>query len=271
MTGDRFVTATFNYTVETGSEPEYYLYEPAPGTVKNEPVPDPREMRVYDIRGGESGYTLDRDGFAAAAIDAEVEAFADPEEVRETYYPAVAERVKQATGASKVRVFDHNFRSHKVTRRSTTDDMPVMRVHNDYTELSAPRRIRDLLPEDEAEYRLQRRYAFINLWRPVTRTVRESPLGVCSAQSVRQSDFMVLALRYRDRNGQIYFMRYNPDHRWFYCSEMRTNEALLLKCFDSAGDGRARYTAHSAFEDPTSPPDAEPRESLEARAIAFFD
>ena len=52
---------------------------------------------------------------------------------------------------------------------------------------------------------------------------------------------------------------------------MRTNEALLLKCFDSARDGRVRYTAHSAFEDPTSPPDAVPRESIEARTIAFFN
>ena len=104
----------------------------------------------------------------------------------------------------------------------------------------------------------------------VGNTVEESPLGVLSAPSVAQSDFVTLALRYRDRDGEIYFMRHNPKHEWFYVSQMRTDEALLLKCFDSARDGRARYTAHSAFEDPTSPPDAVPRVSIEARTIAFF-
>jgi hypothetical protein len=51
---------------------------------------------------------------------------------------------------------------------------------------------------------------------------------------------------------------------------MRADEALFLKCFDSATDGRARWTAHCAFDDPSSPADAAPRESIEARTIAFF-
>jgi len=45
---------------------------------------------------------------------------------------------------------------------------------------------------------------------------------------------------------------------------------LLLKCYDSLDDGRARFTAHSAFEDPTTPPHAAARESIEARMLVFF-
>ena len=45
---------------------------------------------------------------------------------------------------------------------------------------------------------------------------------------------------------------------------------ILLKCYDSKEDGRARFTAHSAFEDPTSAPDAAPRESIEVRALVFW-
>jgi hypothetical protein len=51
---------------------------------------------------------------------------------------------------------------------------------------------------------------------------------------------------------------------------MRRDEALVFKVYDSATDGRARFTPHSSFDDPTSPPDARPRQSIEARALAFF-
>ena len=269
MPRETAIHATFHYVAPMQNEPEYYLYDPGPDTVKHEPVQDPRSMPVQDIRGHEADYSLDEHGFALTRIDFGMEAFSDPDSVRAHYYPAVAGHVQQITGAAEVRVFDHNFRSHKVTARNGSDDQPVMWVHNDYTELSAPQRIRELYPED-ADRLLSGRYVFINLWRPVTRTVQESPLGVCSARSVQPDDFVTLALRYRDRDGQIYFMRHNPDHQWFYCSGMQTDEALLLKCFDSARDGKARYTAHSAFVDPTSPADAPLRESLEARTIAFF-
>jgi len=77
-------------------------------------------------------------------------------------------------------------------------------------------------------------------------------------------------LKYRDRTGEVYSLAFNPNHRWFYFPQMQKNEALLLKCYDSMEDGRARFSAHSAFEDPTSPPDAKPRESIEARTLVFF-
>ncbi len=51
---------------------------------------------------------------------------------------------------------------------------------------------------------------------------------------------------------------------------MRRDEALVFKVYDSMKDGRARWTAHSAFDDPTAPPNARPRESIEIRTLAFF-
>jgi hypothetical protein len=51
---------------------------------------------------------------------------------------------------------------------------------------------------------------------------------------------------------------------------MRPDEVMLLKCFDSARDGRARFTAHSAFDDPNTRENAPPRESIEVRTLAFF-
>jgi hypothetical protein len=110
----------------------------------------------------------------------------------------------------------------------------------------------------------------INVWRPIRGPVQESPLAVCDARSIAPKDFIPTDLVYRDRKGEIYSVAFNPSHRWFYFPQMQTNEALLLKCYDSVDDGRARFTTHSAFTDPTSPPDAPARESIEARTLAFF-
>ena len=64
--------------------------------------------------------------------------------------------------------------------------------------------------------------------------------------------------------------RFNPDHEWFYFPAMEQGEAALIKTYDSAMDGRTRFTIHTAFADPTSPPDAVPRQSIETRCFAFF-
>ena len=84
------------------------------------------------------------------------------------------------------------------------------------------------------------------------------------------SDFVPTDLVYRDRVGEVYSVTHSPRHRWFYVPRMTADEALLLKCFDSAEDGRPRFTAHTAFDDPTSPPDAAPRESIEVRMLVLY-
>jgi hypothetical protein len=51
---------------------------------------------------------------------------------------------------------------------------------------------------------------------------------------------------------------------------MTADQALLLKTYDSETDGRCRFMGHSAFEDPLTQPNAQPRESIEVRTMAFF-
>ena len=48
-------------------------------------------------------------------------------------------------------------------------------------------------------------------------------------------------------------------------------EVVLIKCHDTVRDGRARLSFHSAFNDPTVPANAKPRQSIEIRTIAFFE
>jgi hypothetical protein len=79
-----------------------------------------------------------------------------------------------------------------------------------------------------------------------------------------------MKLRYRERDGEIFVMRYSPRHHWWYFPRMTPEYAIMLKTYDSATDGRARFIGHSAFIDPNSRPDAPMRESIEIRTMAFF-
>lgn len=194
--------------------------------------------------------------------------------MRLVYYPEAEQVVAAETGGSRVVVFDHTIRrrTHGVKDRTPhiPRQQPAMRTHGDYTEISGPQRVRDLTG-DEAEALLRHRFAIVNLWRPIRGPLRDAPLAVCDARSVAPGDLVPQDRVHRDRTGEIYALTYNPAHRWFYVPAMRADEALLLKCYDSATDGRARFMPHSAFEDPTTPPDAPPRESIELRTLVFFE
>jgi hypothetical protein len=130
------------------------------------------------------------------------------------------------------------------------------------------RRVRDLLP-DEAEELHRGRVQIINLWRPIRGPVQDFPLAVCDAQSVNSKDLVPSDLVYPNRSGETYSVLFDPGHRWFYVSQMQSDEALLLKCYDSSTDGRARFAPHTAFSDPTAPANAARRQSIELRALVF--
>jgi hypothetical protein len=130
--------------------------------------------------------------------------------------------------------------------------------------------VRDLMGE-EAEELLKGRVQVINMWRPIRGPLRDAPLAVCDSRTVAPDDLVPSDLVYRDRTGETYSVRYNAAHRWFYVPEMQPDEALLLKCFDSKTDGRARFAPHTAFEDPTAPADVLPRESIEIRTLVFHE
>ena len=178
--------------------------------------------------------------------------------------------VKAESGAKRVVVFDHTLRTPDQDLREAAKIREVVRrVHNDYTEWSAPQRVRILLP-GEAEDLLQRRFAIVQVWRPIRHPVECWPLAIAEAQSLSPGDMVVTERRYPDRIGQTSAITYNPAHRWYWFPQMRPDEALVFKVYDSTKDGRARFTAHTAFEDPTTTPHGRPRESIEIRTLAFF-
>lgn len=88
----------------------------------------------------------------------------------------------------------------------------------------------------------------INVWRPIRQTIRREPLAVCDASSIPEEDLRevrtYLPYKRKDSHHQLadvsagegfgtWTLVYNPDHRWYYASNMVPDEALLIKCFDS--------------------------------------
>ena len=263
------VEASFNYLAPMSERPVYYTYPPPPGKSWRNTRGNRKTLPVHDARIEAKDASLDGEGFVLARLRTAADDLFDESQVRGVYFPEVEAMVKEVTGAERVVAFDHNLRSGRTDARGENLGMaPVRYVHNDYTIGSGPQRVRDLMG-DEAERLLTRRFAVINVWKPITGPVQEAPLAVCSADSMQQDDFVPTSLEYPDRPGEVYSVTFRPSHRWFYYPRMQADEALLLKCYDS-DPGRARFTAHSAFDDPGSKPEPPSRESIEVRTLAFF-
>jgi hypothetical protein len=264
------VEAVLNYLAPTKERPRTYTNDPPSGEPRTTVVSEAHVVPIRNLRPLASSVSLDREGFGLVRQDTAVTDFYDDDEVRAVYYPEVERALKEATGADRVFIFDHTTRRRvpgaEDDRKSIRQ--PVARVHVDHTAKSGRQRVRDLLP-DEADELLRGRVQIINVWRPIRGPLRDSPLAVCDASTVSADDLVPSDLIYPHRVGETYQVSYNPRHRWFYVPEMGSDEALLLKCFDSETDGRARFAPHSAFTDPTAAADVPPRESIEVRTLVF--
>ena len=264
------IEATLNYVQNTGEK--LFTYTGGPGSldVRTGGTVDPQRVTIRNGRAGAKGFTLDRNGFHFVPHPTKVADFFDKAEIKRVYYPEMEALIKAESGARRVVVFDHTLRTADDELREKTKIREVVRrVHNDYTEWSGPQRVRDILP-DEADALLA---AASRSSRSGGRSAtRSKPIrsAICDARSVAEKDFMISERIYPNRVGQTYAVGYNPKHHWYWFPRMRRDEALVFKVYDSAHDGRARWTAHSAFDDPTTPPNARPRESIEISTLAFF-
>lgn len=266
-----WVKAELNYLAPTRERPHTYTLDPPAGVPRSTVVNDPRQVVVTDARRLVADFALDDEGFGLVRHTSAVRDFYNDDEVKRVYYAEAEQLLKGLTGADRVHVFDHTVRRRvpgSEDRRANEPRQPVPRVHVDHTVKSGPQRVRDLLP-DEAEQLLRGRVQIINLWRPIRGPLRDAPLAVCDAQTVKFEQLVPSELIYPNRVGETYSVTFDPTHRWFYVSEMQTDEVLLLKCYDSKTDGRARFAPHTAFTDPTTPADAPPRESIELRTLVF--
>ena len=270
------VRAALNYVAPAGEKPVTYAYQPPPGVPWSTAERDVHPTIIHNLRPVASEFLLDNVGFQLLTHRSAVRNFWDEDEIKRVYYPESIDLLKRITGASEARIFDRTLRrlvpgENDRSSKPGVPRQPANRVHVDQTATSGVSRLRLEYP-DEADELLRRRVAIINLWRPIKSPVLDAPLAVCDARSVAPHDLIASDLVFRDRRGETYNLVYNPGQRWFYAPEMRADEVLLIKCFDSRDDGAvARFAPHTAFVDPAALQDAPPRESIELRTFLIFE
>jgi hypothetical protein len=266
------IRARFNYVVDTGVPPVRYIDWPEMEHLAVAPQYRQHEMAVRNGRPLREGFDLDTHGFVFVDHVTQMTDFTDEAERTNRYDLEVQALIKKHAGCAEVLVFDHTLRVSDESLQQSLNARPTVKgVHNDYTEASAPRRVRDFLGDAEAGRRFKKRWAIIQVWRPIRGKVMIDPLGICDGRSIPQQGFICVERRYKDRTGEVYHIAHNPAHVWFHFPQMQRNEALIFKVFDSDAGKPSRFTAHSAFDDPGTPPNAPPRESIETRTFAFWD
>ena len=266
-----YVEADLNYVVDTGEPPVMYVDWPEEEHKANPPAYEAHKCRIYDARPIADQFSLATHGFEMARIPSAMKDFYDTDEVKEVYDEEVAQIIKDAMGAREVVVFDHTFRTLNdaiIEEKGTRE--PVKAVHNDYTDRSARQRVKDIMSEEAAEELLSKRFAIVQTWRPINHPVMTEPFALADGRTVPNSSFVALQRRYSYRTAETYHISYDPEHVFYYLSEMTPEETYIFKVYDTDAGAGVRFTAHTAFDDPTSAPDARPRESVESRALVFF-
>lgn len=270
VTNASHVTATLTYMVKTATKPYVHTAALTGGEPRYFAQMEDRQVTVRDARPISEGLSIDHEGFEHHRVATRVPDLYDEEQVKNAYFAEIERLLREKAGASRVVIFDHTRRTDAGRDRQGFRG-PASRAHNDYTERSGPQRVRDVLGDDRVRSLDDKRIAQINVWRPIRGPVMRSPLALLDASSLSSDDLIATDHIYPDRTGEIYHLAYNPNQRWWYFPAMDRDEVVLIKGYDSLRDGRARFTPHTAFTEPTSPPDAPPRESIEVRTLAIFD
>ena len=270
---DRTVKGLLQFTIPTGEKLVTQVSETGGG--RTDPKTGSYEMKeitIHDGRPYADELDMEVQGYEFLKSDTAVTDFTDEDQVREIYYPELEKLLLERTGAKRVLIFDHTIRIGDPAKREALGVRdPVRSAHNDFTDRSAPARVRDLLPADEAEELLKNRFTSVNVWRPLTGPVKTDPIAICAWDSIGENDMIPAERNYGNRIGGILNLSYNPAQKWTYFPDMERDEVILLKCYDSERDGRARWTAHAAFEDPNGPdPSLPARESIEVRTLIFY-
>lgn len=267
---DEHVVAELQFLETPDGRPRVYAYDPPDGEPRISADFAKKAIAVRNARRLADRPSLDKYGFALVNHVSKSRSFHDETDLRSIYYHEVEEVVRSATGAAAVVAFDHNVRMLDGQRRGPAPVYgAVLRAHNDYTAASGLERAREILA---LHGRVPtQRTAIVNVWRALRAPLLHMPLAVCDARSVDPAELVTVDLVYPDRSGEIYYVTYGAQQSWYYFPRLLRDELLLIKVFDTELRDVARFTPHVAFEDPTTPPDAPPRESIEVRTIVSFE
>jgi len=253
----------FLSSASTGGDPEVHF------KTENHTV------TINDMRACAQDLSIESQGFELRRHETAVADLYDDDAVEAVYNGEIEALLKQVTGADRVAIFDHTRRSDGNGGAANPGGKrgPASRVHVDYTVKSGPVRAGDALGHDEVARILGSggRIVQINVWRPIKGPVRRTPLALADARSIGPGELVATEQIFPDRVGEIYQLAHGGGQRWYWASDMRPDEVILIKGWDSLDDGRAQFTPHGAFPLPGQDAQSTPRESIETRTYVVFE
>ncbi|KAH8602774.1 hypothetical protein B0O99DRAFT_587850 [Bisporella sp. PMI_857] len=238
---------------------------------------DHSDISIEDIRDRKNQFRLDNCGFEVFDHETQFTKFELAEEVVQ-YKHETEEFLKDKMGAVHVRCYDSRLRKNVLFQRNQLDlndllvkEGPARGVHNDITISSGPEVIQRYLSEEEKLSFLKPGYRIriVNTWRSLVPVLEDRPLALCDSRSVKPHDLIATDRVIPDRVGEVYYLTYNENHKWYWLEHQTSSEPFVFVMYDTMEGSHARFCPHVSFINPRSPPDAQPRESIETRSIVI--
>ena len=262
------VRAAIGYSERTTRKPFFYA-----NAHEKDFVPlAPAEVEIADARG--LGCDLDVEGFTLVQHATAVADLTDLKAVAEVHSGEIAELLQRLTGCDHVAMTPFGILrfSEKLGENAAHDNShPARFVHVDIAKEDAAA----LRAKGAPEGRKIVRSAQYNVWRALSGTPQDVPLGLCAYPSVAPEDLLPCDAIFDPLDGSPewgfgnYLLAANPDHRWYYYSNMTPTEAIVFKTSES-DPARAQCMPHGAFDNPLAGPDAPARVSLEMRGTCYW-
>ena len=260
--------AAIGYSERTERKPFFYANAHEKDFVPLKPV----EVEICDARG--AGCSLDKEGFTLVEHVSSVNDLTDLDTVCDVHTGEIGDLIKAQTGCDQVVMTPNGILrfSEKTGENEAHDNShPARFVHVDMSIEDAAMFRERLAPEGKEIVRS----AQYNIWRVLSSPPQDVPLALCAWTSMELSDLIDCSAIFDPPGGAPewrfgnYLLAHNPDHRWFYYSDMHVGEALIFKTSDS-DESCARMMPHGAFDNPLAGPASPPRISLEMRGTAYW-
>lgn len=262
------VIGLLNYSRPTAPQPAIRADGPGCPETLHGVAEDPRWTVIRDGRRIADRLLLDEHGFRLLHHPTSVRDFHSERQVKEVYVSEIESLLRSYAGARDVVVFDPTLRSSASDASvSTGYRPPVLRVHSDFTDRSAAQTLRDLQCEHRAG---SRRFAILQVWRPIGGSADGLPLALADARSVQDEDLFRVQRVYPNWVGELCYVIHRPEHRWYWFPAMSPEEAVLFKVYDSLAGRTARWAVHTGFVPGKPAARPMPRESIEIRALVFY-
>lgn len=271
----RTVEASISYFGSASEKPTFHAQDHR----RDNWAADKQTVTFHDARTWATAPTLEREGVCITPFPTAVTDFEDREEVRRLYGGEIEALIKNLTGARKVFGFPvgHMRFSPRSERYKTgANTQPAHFPHVDCSPNTAHGLVANSyfgIPKEELKP--GERLVGFNVWRVVSPPPQDMPLAVCDVRTVQREDLVLADGVYDYGEGpwmraEAYLVRHNPAHRWIYFSDMQPDEALVFRGYGNEAEWVAG-APHCAFQDPSCPPEAGARISVESRAYAIFD